>query len=82
MLDRTLMELLNSMIHANTANVDYNCLYYRQAMKANDRDKFRKLSRAQSAHRSKTLGQNAMYGAPQGHETHQDSVVIQMQAPP
>jgi hypothetical protein len=42
MLDQTLKELPNPMIHAGTANVDNDCLYYRQAMKANDRDDFRK----------------------------------------
>jgi hypothetical protein len=35
-------ELPNPMIHAGTANVNNNCLYYGQAMKANDRDEFRK----------------------------------------
>jgi hypothetical protein len=40
MPDRTLTELPNPMIHAGTANVDHDCLYYGQAMKANDRDNF------------------------------------------
>jgi hypothetical protein len=60
MLDQKLMELPNPMIHAGTANVDNDCLYYGQAMKANE-----------------TLGQDAVYDTPQGHETHQDSLVIQ-----
>jgi hypothetical protein len=42
MLDRTLTELPNPMIHTGTANVDNDCLYYGQAIKANDRDNFRK----------------------------------------
>jgi hypothetical protein len=42
MLDQTLMELPNPMIHAGTANVDNDCLYYGQAMKANNRDDFHK----------------------------------------
>jgi hypothetical protein len=37
-----LTELPNPMIHAGTANVDNNCLYYGQAMKANNHDDFRK----------------------------------------
>jgi Reverse transcriptase (RNA-dependent DNA polymerase) len=40
MLDQMLTELPNPMIHAGTANVDNNCLYYGQAMKANDSDNF------------------------------------------
>jgi hypothetical protein len=42
MLDRTLTELPNPMIHAGTPNIDNDCLYYGQAMKANDHDDFRK----------------------------------------
>jgi hypothetical protein len=42
MLDQILMELPNPMIHAGTANFDNDCLYYGQAMKANDHDDFRK----------------------------------------
>jgi hypothetical protein len=42
MLDRTLTELPNPMIHTGTAKVNNDCLYYGQAMKANDRNNFRK----------------------------------------
>jgi hypothetical protein len=42
MLDQTVMELPNPMIHAGTTNVDNNCLYYGQAIKASNRDNFRK----------------------------------------
>jgi Reverse transcriptase (RNA-dependent DNA polymerase) len=42
MLDQSLTELPNPMIHAGTANVDNDCLYYGQATKANDRNNFRK----------------------------------------
>jgi hypothetical protein len=43
MLDQTLMELPNPMIHTGTANVDNDCLYYGQTMKANDHDNFCKV---------------------------------------
>jgi Reverse transcriptase (RNA-dependent DNA polymerase) len=36
------MELPNPMIHAGTTNVNNNCLYYGQAIKASNRDNFRK----------------------------------------
>jgi hypothetical protein len=37
-----LTELPNPMIHAGTANIDNDYLYYGQAMKANDHDDFHK----------------------------------------
>jgi hypothetical protein len=83
MLDQMLMELPNPMIHAGTANVDNDCLYYGQAMKANDQDNFRK---AMSVELKVHINQGHWVKMPrmalQRHETHQDSLVIQMQMPP
>jgi Reverse transcriptase (RNA-dependent DNA polymerase) len=42
MLDRMLTELPNPMIHTGTANIDNDCFYYGQAIKASDREEFRK----------------------------------------
>jgi hypothetical protein len=42
MLDWTLTELPNPMIHAGTANIDNDCLFYGQAMKTNDCNDFHK----------------------------------------
>jgi hypothetical protein len=63
MLDQTFTELPNPMIYAGTANVDNDCLYYGQAMKANDRNNFRK---AMSVITSKIQGcssQHPTYGS-------------------